>query len=76
MEKITKIAALIVIVIALMFMLVWHLNKVRAMMIETSQSSIGASTPESAGSNSDDKSESDGFMKGFIYSQLINYALK
>lgn len=45
-------------------------------MIETSQSSIGASTPESAGSNSDDKSESGGFMKGFIYSQLINYALK
>lgn len=74
MEKITKIAALIVIVIALMFMLVGHLNKIRAMMIETSQSSIGASTPESAESNSDDKS--DGFMKGFIYSQLINYALK
>lgn len=45
-------------------------------MIETSQSSIGASTPESAESNSDDKPESDGFMKGFIYSQLINYALK
>lgn len=76
MEKITKIAALIVIVIALMFMLVGHLNKVRDMMIEASQSSIGASTPESAESNSDDKSESDGFMKGFIYSQLINYALK
>lgn len=76
MEKITKIAALIVIVIALMFMLVGHLNKIRAMMIEASQSSIGASTPESAESNSDDKSESDGFMKGFIYSQLINYALK
>lgn len=76
MEKITKIAALIVIVIALMFMLVGHLNKVRGMMIETSQSSIGASTSESAESNSDDKSESDGFMKGFIYSQLINYALK
>lgn len=74
MEKITKIAALIVIVIALMFMLVGHLNKVRGMMIETSQSSIGASTSESAESNSDDKS--DGFMKGFIYSQLINYALK
>lgn len=74
MEKITKIAALIVIVIALMFMLVWHLNKVRAMMIETSQSSIGASTPESAGSNSDDKS--DGFINGFIFSQLINHALK
>lgn len=76
MEKITKIAALIVIVIALMFMLVGHLNKVRAMMIETSQSSIGASTSESAESNSDDKSESDGFMKGFIFSQLINHALK
>lgn len=74
MEKITKIAALIVIVIALLFMLVGHLNKVRAMMIETSQSSIEASTPESAGSNSDDTS--DGFMKGFLYSQLINYALK
>lgn len=76
MEKITKIAALIVIVIALMFMLMGHLNKVRGMMIEASQSSIGASTSESAESNSDDKSESDGFMKGFIYSQLINYALK
>ena len=74
MEKITKIAALIIIVIALMFMLMGHLNKVRAMMIETSQSSIEASTPESAGSNSDDTS--DGFMKGFLYSQLINYALK
>lgn len=74
MEKITKIAALIVIVIALSFMLVGHLNKLRNTMIEVSQSSIGASTPESAGSNSDDKS--DGFMEGFIYSQLINYALK
>lgn len=74
MEKITKIAALIVIVIALLFMLVGHLTKVRAMMIEISQSSIEASTPESAGSNSDDTS--DGFMKGFFYSQLINYALK
>lgn len=74
MEKITKIAALIVIVIALMFMLVGHLNKVRAMMIETSQSSIGASTPESAESNSDAKS--DGFINGLIYSQLINHALK
>lgn len=74
MEKITKIAALIVIVIALMFMLVGQLNKVKAMMIETSQSSIGASTPESAESNSDDKS--DGFINGFIYSQLVNYALK
>lgn len=74
MEKITKIAALIVIVIALMFMLVGQLNKVRAMMIEASQSSIGASTPESAGSNSADKS--DGFINGIIYSQLINYALK
>lgn len=73
-RKITKIAALIVIVIALMFMLVGHLNKVRNTVVEASQSSIGASTPESAGSNSDDKS--DGFMKGFIYSQLINYALK
>lgn len=74
MEKITKIAALIVIVTALMFMLVGHLNKVRNIVLETSQSSIEASTPESAGSNSDDKS--DGFMKGFIYSQLINHALK
>ena len=74
MEKITKIAALIVIVIALMFMLVGHLNKTRDMMIEASQSSIGASTSEDAGSSSDDKS--DGFINGFIYSQLINYALK
>lgn len=74
MEKITKIAALIVIVIALMFMLVGRLNKLRNTVVEASQSSIGASTPESAGSNSDDKS--NGFMKGFIYSQLINYALK
>ena len=76
MEKITKIAALIVIVIALMFMLVWHLNKVRNIVLETSQSSVGASTSESAESNSADKSAADGFMKGFIYSQLINYALK
>ena len=80
MEKITKIAALIVIVIALMFMLMGHLNKVRDMMIEASQSSVGASTsesastPESADSNSDAKS--DGFINGLIYSQLINYALK
>lgn len=74
MKKITKIAALIVIVIALMFMLVGHLNKVRDMMIEASQSSIEASTPESAESNSDAKS--DGFINGLIYSQLINYALK
>ena len=74
MEKITKIAALIIIVIALMFMLMGHLNKLRNMMIETSQSSIGASTPESAESNSDAKS--DGFINGLIYSQLINYALK
>lgn len=74
MEKITKIAALIVIVIALMFMLVEHLNELRNTVIEASQSSIGASTPEDAGSSSDDKS--DGFISGFIYSQLINYALK
>lgn len=74
MEKITKIAALIIIVIALMFMLVGQLNKVRGMMIEASQSSIGDSTPESAESNSDDRS--DGFINGFIYSQLVNYALK
>lgn len=81
MEKITKIAALIVIVIALMFMLIGHLNKVRAMMAdmpksyaEISTAESAASTPESAESNSDDKS--DGFMEGFIYSQLINYALK
>lgn len=73
-RKITKIAALIVIVIALMFMLVGQLNKVRGMMIEASQSSIGDSTPESAESNSDDRS--DGFINGFIYSQLVNYALK
>ena len=81
MEKITKIAALIVIVIALTFMLMGHLNKVRAMMADMPKSSEistseNASTPESADSNSDAKSESDGFMKGFIYSQLINYALK
>ena len=74
MEKITKIAALIVIVIALMFMLVGRLNKLRNTVIEVSQSSIEASTSESAGSNSDSKS--DGFINGFIYSQLINYALK
>ena len=74
MEKITKITALIVIVIALMFMLVGHLNKVRNIVLETSQSSIGASTSESARSSSDDKS--DGFINGLIYSQLINYALK
>lgn len=74
MEKITKIAALIVIVIALMFMLVGRLNKLRNTVIEVSKSSIGDSTPESAGSNSDGKS--DGFINGFIYSQLINYALK
>lgn len=74
MEKITKIAALTVIVIALIFMLVGRLNKLRNTVIEVSQSSIGASTPESAGSNSADKS--DGFINGFIYSQLINYALK
>ena len=74
MEKITKIAALIVIVIALMFMLVEHLNELRNTVIEASQSSIGASTSEDAGSSSDDKS--DGFINGFIYSQLINYALK
>ena len=76
MEKITKIAALIVIVIALMFMLVGHLNKLRDMVIEASQSSVEASTSENAGSSSDDKSESDGFINGFIYSQLVNYALK
>lgn len=76
MEKITKIAALIVIVIALMFMLVGHLNKLKDMVIEASQSSIEASTSEDAGSSSDDKSESDGFINGFIYSQLVNYALK
>ena len=74
MEKITKIAALIVIVIALMFMLVEHLNELRNTVIEASQSSIGASTSEDAGSSSDDKS--DGFINGFIYSQLIKYALK
>lgn len=74
MEKITKIAALIVIVIALMFMLVEHLNKIGNIVVEASQSSIGASTSEDAGSSSDDKS--DGFINGFIYSQLINYALK
>ena len=74
MEKITKIAALIVIVIALMFMLVEHLNELRNTVIEASQSSVGASTSEDAGSSSDDKS--DGFINGFIYSQLINYALK
>ena len=74
MEKITKIAALIVIVMALMFMLVEHLNELRNTVIEASQSSIGASTSEDAGSSSDDKS--DGFINGFIYSQLINYALK
>ena len=74
MEKITKIAALIVIVIALIFMLVGHLNKLKDMVIEASQSSIGASTSEDAGSSSDDKS--DGFINGLIYSQLINYALK
>lgn len=74
MEKITKIAALIVIVIALMFMLVGRLNELRNTVIEVSQSSIGASTPESAGSNSGDKS--DGFINGLLYSQLINYALK
>ena len=74
MEKITKIAALIVIVIALMFMLVEHLNKIGNIVVEASQSSIGASTSEDAESNSDAKS--DGFINGFIYSQLINYALK
>lgn len=74
MEKITKIAALIVIVIALMFMLVEHLNKIGNIVVEASQSSIGASTSEDAGSSSNDKS--DGFINGFIYSQLINYALK
>ena len=74
MEKITKIAALIVIVIALMFMLVEHLNKIGNIVVEASQSSIGASTSEDAGSSSDGKS--DGFINGFIYSQLINYALK
>ena len=74
MEKITKIGALIVIVIALMFMLVEHLNKIGNIVVEASQSSIGASTSEDAGSSSDDKS--DGFINGFIYSQLINYALK
>ena len=74
MEKITKIAALIVIVIALMFMLVEHLNKIGNIVVEASQSSIGASTSEDAGSSSDDKS--DGFINGLIYSQLINYALK
>ena len=74
MEKITKIAALIVIVIALMFMLVEHLNKIGNIVVEASQSSIGASTSEDAGSSSDDKS--DGFINGFIYSQIINYALK
>lgn len=74
MEKITKIAALIVIVMALMFMLVEHLNKIGNTVVEASQSSIGASTSEDAGSSSDDKS--DGFINGFIYSQLINYALK
>ena len=74
MEKITKIAALIVIVIALMFMLVEHLNKIGNIVVEASQSSIGASTSEDAGSSSDDKS--DRFINGFIYSQLINYALK
>lgn len=74
MEKITKIAALIVIVIALMFMLVGHLNKLRDMVIEASQSSVEASTSEDATSSKDDKS--DGFINGFIYSQLINHALK
>lgn len=74
MEKITKIAVLIVIAIALIFMLVGRLNKLRNTVIEASKSSVGASTSESAGSNSDDKS--DGFINGFIYSQLINYALK
>lgn len=74
MEKITKIAALIVIVIALMFMLVEHLNRIGNIVVEASQSSTGASTSEDAGSSSDDKS--DGFINGFIYSQLINYALK
>lgn len=73
-RKITKIAALIVIAIALMFMLVGHLNELRNTVIEASQSSIEASTSESARSSSDDKS--DGFINGFIYSQLLNYALK
>lgn len=74
MEKITKIAALIVIVIALMFMLVGHLNKIGNMMADMPKSSAEISTSEDAGSSSDDKS--DGFINGFIYSQLINYALK
>lgn len=74
MEKITKIVALIVIAIALIFMLVGHLNELRNTVIEVSQSSIEASTSESARSSSDGKY--DGFINGFIYSQLVNYALK
>lgn len=72
-RKITKIAALVVIVIALMFMLVGRLNKLRNMVADMPKSSE-ISTAESAASSNDDKS--DEFINGFIFSQLINHALK
>lgn len=72
-RKITKIAALIVIVVALIFMLAGRLNKLRNMVADMPKSSE-ISTAENAASSNDDKS--DGFINGFIYSQLINHALK